>query len=178
MLDLSLYISSKMEKNVVKLWSYLKKSAPSILHLLHSVKSTEKISSIFVAFLENMNFNFQLTSFLTTHQIQQQIPKVQSTFSRFFWQSKLSFLLLYWLFFLQKQPDYPTRAIIICDLYFQITFKRPKTFIKEAFFLRLWPYVWLIFRSGLKSGLWWRTYGADFFGTKSCLLRPTIEDVP
>ena len=31
------------------------KSSPSIWHLLHSVKSTVKISSIFVAFLENMN---------------------------------------------------------------------------------------------------------------------------
>ena len=34
------------------------KSSPSIWHLLHSVKSTVKISSIFVAFLENMNFKY------------------------------------------------------------------------------------------------------------------------
>ena len=34
----------------------LTKSSPSISPLLHSVKSTVKISSIFVAFLENMNF--------------------------------------------------------------------------------------------------------------------------
>ena len=33
------------------------KSLPSIWHLLHNVKSTVKISSIFVAFLENMNFS-------------------------------------------------------------------------------------------------------------------------
>ena len=33
------------------------KSSPSIWHLLHNVKSTVKISSIFVAFFENMNFN-------------------------------------------------------------------------------------------------------------------------
>ena len=33
------------------------KSSPSIWHLLHNVKFTLKISSIFVAFLENMNFN-------------------------------------------------------------------------------------------------------------------------
>ena len=32
------------------------KSSPSIWHLLHNVKSTVNISSIFVAFLENMNF--------------------------------------------------------------------------------------------------------------------------
>ena len=38
------------------------KSSPSIWHLLHNVKSTVKISSIFVAFLENMNFNSQLQS--------------------------------------------------------------------------------------------------------------------
>ena len=33
------------------------KSSPSIWHLLHNVKSMVKISSIFVAFLENMSFN-------------------------------------------------------------------------------------------------------------------------
>ena len=33
------------------------KSSPSIWHLLHNVKSMVKILSIFVAFLENMNFN-------------------------------------------------------------------------------------------------------------------------
>ena len=33
------------------------KSSTSIWHLLQSVKSTVKISSIFVAFLKNMNFN-------------------------------------------------------------------------------------------------------------------------
>ena len=32
------------------------KSSPSIWHLLHNVKSKVKISSIFVAFLENTNF--------------------------------------------------------------------------------------------------------------------------
>ena len=32
------------------------KSSPSIWHLLHYVKWTVKISSIFVAFLDNMNF--------------------------------------------------------------------------------------------------------------------------
>ena len=32
------------------------KSSPSIWHLLHNIKSTVKISSIFVDFLENMNF--------------------------------------------------------------------------------------------------------------------------
>ena len=33
------------------------KSSASIWHLLHNVKSSVKILSIFVAFLENMNFN-------------------------------------------------------------------------------------------------------------------------
>ena len=33
------------------------KSSPSIWHLLHNVKLTLKILSIFAAFLENMNFN-------------------------------------------------------------------------------------------------------------------------
>ena len=37
------------------------KSSPSIWHLLlHIVKSTVKISSIFVAFLENMNFTSRI----------------------------------------------------------------------------------------------------------------------
>ena len=34
------------------------KSSLSIWHLLHNVKSRLKISSIFVAFLENVNMNF------------------------------------------------------------------------------------------------------------------------
>ena len=38
------------------------KSSLLIWHLLHNVKSTEKISSIFVAFLENMNFTYLLRS--------------------------------------------------------------------------------------------------------------------
>ena len=37
----------------------LTKSSLSIWRLLHSVKSMVKISSIFVAFLENMNFQFE-----------------------------------------------------------------------------------------------------------------------
>ena len=44
------------------------KSSPSIWHLLHNVKLTVKISSIFVAFLENMNF-------LTFDQIRSSIDK-------------------------------------------------------------------------------------------------------
>ena len=35
------------------------KSSPLIWHLLYNVKSTVKILSIFVAFLENMNFIYQ-----------------------------------------------------------------------------------------------------------------------
>ena len=52
-----------------------------------------KISSIFVAFLENMNFNFQLTSFLTTHQIQQQIPKVRIHILTIFLTIKINFFI-------------------------------------------------------------------------------------
>ena len=36
------------------------KSSTSIWHLLHNVKSTVKISSIFVVFSENMNFKVEL----------------------------------------------------------------------------------------------------------------------
>ena len=36
----------------------MSKSSPSIWRLLHNFKSTVKISSIFVAFLENMNFTY------------------------------------------------------------------------------------------------------------------------
>ena len=34
------------------------KFSPSISHSLHSIKSTVKIATIFVAFLENMNFRY------------------------------------------------------------------------------------------------------------------------
>ena len=40
------------------------KSSPSILHYVVSVKSSVKIWSIFVAFLENTNFNMRLVSVL------------------------------------------------------------------------------------------------------------------
>ena len=40
------------------------KSSPSIWRLLHSIKSPVKILSIFVAFLENMNFSKALYSFM------------------------------------------------------------------------------------------------------------------
>ena len=39
------------------------KSSPSIWHYVVSVKSTVKISSIFVAFLENMNFTETLKTY-------------------------------------------------------------------------------------------------------------------
>ena len=47
------------------------KSSLSIWHLLHSVKSTVKISSIFVAFLENMNFKFNGTYVTRTESTMQ-----------------------------------------------------------------------------------------------------------
>ena len=39
------------------------KSSSSIWHLLHGVKSTVKISLIFVAFSENMNFTINMQRF-------------------------------------------------------------------------------------------------------------------
>ena len=45
-------------------------------------------------------------------------------------------------------PLYPV------DCIFKPTFWKPKTF-KVFFFLKFWPYVRLVF----KSGLWWRAYG-------------------
>ena len=53
----------------------LKKSSPWIWHLLHNVKLTVKISSIFVAFLENMNFN--LTSFFAPKRFFLKLVKTQ-----------------------------------------------------------------------------------------------------
>ena len=45
------------------------KSSPLIWHYVVSVKSTVKISSIFVAFLENTNFNWLgLKSFLDQYE--------------------------------------------------------------------------------------------------------------
>ena len=36
-------------------------------------------------------------------------------------------------------------------VYFLPTFWSPKTFFQGAFFLKFWPYVWLVFKSGFKS---------------------------
>ena len=33
-------------------------------------------------------------------------------------------------------------------VYFLPTFSSPKTFFQGAFFLKFWPYVWLVFKSG------------------------------
>ena len=47
---------------------------------------------------------------------------------------------------------YRTRAIITRGLYtFYPLFEVQKRFFKEFFFLKFWPYVWLVFKSGLKS---------------------------
>ena len=46
------FVFSKKPQNLTK-------SSPSIWHLLHTVKSTVKISSIIVAFLENTNFTLK-----------------------------------------------------------------------------------------------------------------------
>ena len=65
------------------------KSSPSIWQLLHNAKLTMKISSIFVAFLENTNF-ISLSSW--SNQYESQI-------SQFFWRNFLSFYLLFTLTF-------------------------------------------------------------------------------
>ena len=36
-------------------------------------------------------------------------------------------------------------------VYFLPTFWSPKTFFQGAFFLKFWPYVWLVFKSGFQS---------------------------
>ena len=45
-----------------------------------------------------------------------------------------------------------TRTNITRGLYtFYPLFEVPKTFFQGAFFLKFWPYVWLVFKSGIKS---------------------------
>ena len=51
------------------------KSSPSIWRLLHNVKSTVKITSIFVAFLENMNFKGD--------SVEERLYKKTSLYSKF-----------------------------------------------------------------------------------------------
>ena len=44
-------------------------------------------------------------------------------------------------------------AIITLGLYtFYPLFEVKKRFFKGLFFLKFWPYVWLVFKSGFKSG--------------------------
>ena len=51
---------------------------------------------------------------------------------------------------------YRMRAINPHGLYiFNPLFEGQKRFLRGFFFVKLWPYVWLVF----KSGLWWRAYG-------------------
>ena len=48
--------------------------------------------------------------------------------------------------------SYRTRAIITRGLYtFYPVFKVQNRFFKGLFFLKFWPYVWLVFKSGFKS---------------------------
>ena len=49
-----------------------------------------------------------------------------------------------------KKVKYRTRAIITHGLYtFYPLFEVQKRFFQGAFFLKFWPYVWLVFKSGL-----------------------------
>ena len=48
-----------------------------------------------------------------------------------------------------QESTYRTRAIITHGLYtFYPLFKVQKRFFKGLFFLKFWPYVWLVFKSG------------------------------
>ena len=66
------------------------KSSTSVWHLLHNVKLMVKISSIFVAFLENMNFTWWVgwkkwNFFQSTHQVDMKIGvKCYKDFSCYF----------------------------------------------------------------------------------------------
>ena len=63
---------------------------------------------------------------------------------------------------------YRTRTIISRGLYtFLPHFKRP------FMYCDLWPYVWLIF----KSGLWWRAYGICFGFCNCTCLKKTITKI-
>ena len=66
------------------------KSSPSIWNLLHNVKSTVKILSIFVAFLENMNF------------------KIWTPF----------FYFRVWLFFIQRSHHIRPKVTVLLSLCF------------------------------------------------------------
>ena len=50
------------------------------------------------------------------------------------------------MFFEGEDFAYRTRAIITRGLY--TFYPLPKTFFQGAFFLKFWPYVWLVFKSG------------------------------
>ena len=73
----------------------LKKSSPSIWHLLHNVKSTGKIWSIFVAFLENMNFNSSLIFRIIWYLVLTHLKAIQQQLGTY-WKT----LDLNWLLFL------------------------------------------------------------------------------
>ena len=63
----------------------LTKSSPSIWHLLHTVKSTMKILSIFVAFLENMNFTEILWQTFWRNKWRSVIDVVKDYCQYYFW---------------------------------------------------------------------------------------------
>ena len=69
------------------------KSSMSIWHLLHNVKSTVKLSSIFVAFLENMDFTtyvpvnseFMGKRFQAAQLTHERFVTIDHSFKTFFW---------------------------------------------------------------------------------------------
>ena len=82
--------------------------------------------------------------------------KIDSCFDveKWSWKSKYSYFC-HLNSFLGKDHHnliYRTRAIITRVLYtFGSLFEVQKRFFKELFFLKFWPYVWLVFKSGFQS---------------------------
>ena len=76
---------------------------------------------------------------------------------------------------------YHTRAIITRSLYtFYPIFEGQKTFIQGAFFVKFWPFVRFVLKSGcqfiIKSGLWWRAYGICPYILIGWVILPYTQD--
>ena len=63
--------------------------------------------------------------------------------------SEWSIQILFYMRFQDKLNTYHIRAIITRGLHtFHPLFKVQKRFFQGSFFLKFWPYVWLVFKSG------------------------------
>ena len=89
------------------------KSSPSIWHLLHNVKSTVKISSIFGAFLENTNFNFKCTFERVetiVFDLEEKKVKVQTFWeAHIIWKNLPHGFDVYWVCF-SESPNFTERS--------------------------------------------------------------------